>query len=66
MDSQGSTMSTSSALSLLILTLALAATVLGEPASAEQDPARIELVYCKGQSLLPMLLATGQIDGYVA
>jgi ABC-type nitrate/sulfonate/bicarbonate transport system substrate-binding protein len=59
-------MRTLSILSLLALALALAATVLGEPAPTDQGQARIELVYCKGQSLLPMLLATNQIDGYVA
>jgi NitT/TauT family transport system substrate-binding protein len=26
----------------------------------------VELLFCKGQSILPMLLTTGQIDGYVA
>jgi ABC-type nitrate/sulfonate/bicarbonate transport system substrate-binding protein len=26
----------------------------------------IELLFCKGQSILPVLLTTGQIDGYVA
>jgi ABC-type nitrate/sulfonate/bicarbonate transport system substrate-binding protein len=58
-------MSTLSILSLLALATALAATASGQSV-ADQIPARIDLVYCKGQSLLPMLLATGQIDGYVA
>lgn len=58
--------STPAALSLLVLAVALAATVSDGTATTDQGPARIELVYCKGQSLLPMLLATGQIDGYVA
>jgi NitT/TauT family transport system substrate-binding protein len=26
----------------------------------------VELIFCKGQSILPVLLTTGQIDGYVA
>jgi NitT/TauT family transport system substrate-binding protein len=26
----------------------------------------VELLFCKGQSILPVLLTTGQIDGYVA
>jgi ABC-type nitrate/sulfonate/bicarbonate transport system substrate-binding protein len=29
-------------------------------------PAKIELLYCKGQNLLLMLLETAQVDGYVA
>jgi NitT/TauT family transport system substrate-binding protein len=59
--------STTGALSALSLALAfaLAVSASGEPASTDQVPTKIELVYCKGQSLLPMLLATGQIDGYV-
>jgi ABC-type nitrate/sulfonate/bicarbonate transport system substrate-binding protein len=28
--------------------------------------AEVELLFCKGQSILPVLLTTGQIDGYVA
>ncbi|MCX6670006.1 MAG: ABC transporter substrate-binding protein [Methanothrix sp.] len=34
--------------------------------SATQAPAKVELLYCKGVNLMPMLLATGQIDGYFA
>jgi NitT/TauT family transport system substrate-binding protein len=64
--SRGSMIGALSALPLLVLAIALAATALGKSVPADQGPARIELVYCKGQSLLPMLLATGQIDGYVA
>ena len=32
----------------------------------ERGSAEIELLYCKGQSILPVLLTTGQIDGYIA
>lgn len=28
--------------------------------------AEVELLFCKGQSILPVLLTTGQIDGYIA
>jgi ABC-type nitrate/sulfonate/bicarbonate transport system substrate-binding protein len=62
----GSIIGISITLTPLILTLVLTATVLADPAPGDRDKIRIELVYCKGQSLLPMLLATGQIDGYVA
>jgi NitT/TauT family transport system substrate-binding protein len=34
--------------------------------SATEAPAKVELLYCKGVNLMPMLLATGQIDGYFA
>ncbi|VVB72094.1 NMT1-like family protein [uncultured archaeon] len=33
--------------------------------TANRTP-EVELLFCKGQSLLPVLLTTGQIDGYVA
>ena len=33
---------------------------------AAETPAKVELLYCKGVNLMPMLLATGQIDGYFA
>jgi len=32
----------------------------------EKGIAEVELLFCKGQSILPVLLTTGQIDGYVA
>ncbi len=31
-----------------------------------ETPAKVELLYCKGVNLMPMLLATDQIDGYFA
>ncbi len=34
--------------------------------STTQPQAKVELLYCKGQNLMPMLLATDQIDGYFA
>ncbi len=46
--------------------LALSAPAAEKPAADDLPAARVELLYCKGQNLLPMLLATGQIDGYVA
>ncbi len=46
--------------------LALSAPAAEKPAVDDLPAARVELLYCKGQNLLPMLLATGQIDGYVA
>ncbi len=33
---------------------------------ADKGFAEVELLFCKGQSILPVLLTTGQIDGYVA
>ncbi|MGA9099780.1 MAG: ABC transporter substrate-binding protein [Methanotrichaceae archaeon] len=37
-----------------------------QPSMATGTPAKVELLYCKGVNLMPMLLATGQIDGYFA
>ncbi len=31
-----------------------------------ETPAKVDLLYCKGVNLMPMLLATDQIDGYFA
>ena len=32
----------------------------------DKEIPEVELLFCKGQSILPVLLTTGQIDGYVA
>jgi len=37
-----------------------------QPLATTEIPAKVELLYCKGVNLMPMLLATGQIDGYFA
>lgn len=37
-----------------------------QQSTAAETPAKVELLYCKGVNLMPMLLATGQIDGYFA
>ncbi len=37
-----------------------------QPLATAETPAKVELLYCKGVNLMPMLLATGQIDGYFA
>jgi ABC-type nitrate/sulfonate/bicarbonate transport system substrate-binding protein len=37
-----------------------------QPLATTEPPAKVELLYCKGVNLMPMLLATGQIDGYFA
>jgi ABC-type nitrate/sulfonate/bicarbonate transport system substrate-binding protein len=34
--------------------------------NTDKEIAEVELLFCKGQSILPVLLTTGQIDGYVA
>jgi len=34
--------------------------------NTEKGFAEVELLFCKGQSILPVLLTTGQIDGYIA
>lgn len=64
------------ALSMLELFLVLTASCLAVPASESPNSsyespnssyvAEVEILYSKGVSLMPMLLATGQIDGYIA
>jgi len=38
----------------------------GKVNKTDNEIPEIELLFCKGQSILPVLLTTGQIDGYVA
>lgn len=38
---------------------------IGRFNEAENKIPEVELIYCKGQSIFPVLLTTGQIDGYV-
>ena len=60
-------MSIPSLLSLsIILFLLLPLSYSGGTGMADEPPTKIELLYCKGQNLLLMLLETKQVDGYVA
>jgi ABC-type nitrate/sulfonate/bicarbonate transport system substrate-binding protein len=59
-------MSVPSYLSLSIILLLLPLFSSGGAGAADEPPTKIELLYCKGQSLMLMLLETGQVDGYVA
>ena len=38
---------------------------IGRLNEADNKIPEVELIYCKGQSIFPVLLTTGQIDGYV-
>ncbi|MDD1754731.1 MAG: hypothetical protein LUQ63_03825, partial [Methanothrix sp.] len=38
---------------------------IGRLNEADKKIPEVELIYCKGQSIFPVLLTTGQIDGYV-
>lgn len=51
---------------LLFVIFLLYAGFLVQISYASEAPAKVELLYCKGVNLMPMLLATGQIDGYFA
>jgi ABC-type nitrate/sulfonate/bicarbonate transport system substrate-binding protein len=57
--------------SVLLISISVAFSSAWDDASenmnrTEKGISEVELLFCKGQSIFPVLLTTGQIDGYVA